>query len=198
MVAVPFPEPGFYSYLDEENFFEWLGRIPVVSSIGHDKGLRIDLRTEEIDDQSAHEFASLAVRYDFDAELPAAMRKGKVVWLEEKADPAAVTVTERPSNGFALSLRPVFISPLDERGFDDWLRECYPHYVGLDESRTAILELGPEEVTVMNVSDLISIFDRYRLHHVKLRRLCDVADHDYFCDEEAHWYEQIYGTPRSS
>lgn len=198
MVTVPFPEPGFYSYFDEENFFEWLGRIPVVSSIGGDTELKIDLKTEEIDDQSAQEFVALAARYDFPAELPAPMRKGKVVSLEEKVDPAAVTVTEGPSNGFTLSLRPVFISPLDERGFDDWLKESYPQYAGLDKSKTAILELGSEEITVMNVNDLIALFNRYRLQHSKLRRLCEIADHEYFCDTEAHWYEQVYGTSGSS
>ncbi len=198
MVVVPFPEPGFYSYLDEENFVEWLGRIPVVSSIGGDTDLSIDLKTDEIDDQSAQEFAAIAARYDFEVELPAALRKGKGISLERTANPAVVTLTGRPFNGFSLSLSPAFVSPLDERGFDDWLKESYPRYIGLDRNKTALLELNSEEVTVPNVFDLIALFNRYRLNLSRLRRLCEIADRDYFDDKEAHWYEEIFGTPRSS
>jgi|CXWL01.1.fsa_nt_gi hypothetical protein len=200
MVEVPFPEPGyFFSYLDEENFFEWLLRIPVVSRIGdRDTELSIVLRTAKIDDQSAEEFVALAARYGLDTELPASMRKGRAVPRKKKAGPESVILTEAPSKGFSLSLRPVFLSPLDERGFNDWLKAIHPRYTGLDERKTAVLDLKSAEVDRVNVWSLIAICRCYRLNLARLRRLCEVADRDFFDDKKWRWHKQIFGASSSS
>ncbi len=197
MVEVPFPEPGyFFSYLDEENLFEWLLRVPVVSRIGDsDKELSIVLRTTEIDDQSAEEFVALAARYGLDAELPASMRKGRVASRKKKAGPESVILTDAPSNGFSLSLRPVFLSPLDERGFDDWLKRIQPRYAGLDESKTAILELGSDDVTVGNFHDLRAVFRRYDLNLAKLKPLRKISGYD---QHWINWRKEVFGSQSSS
>lgn len=199
MVTVRFPEPHrYFAYLDEENFFEWIGRIPVVSSIGGDKGVSIELETAEIDDQSAEEFAAIVARYDLDIELLGSLLRGKAVSLEKKVGPESVILTDRPLNGFLLALRPVFYSRLDERGFDDWLKGIQPRYSGLDKDKTAVLELKSDDVNVTNVFDLIAICRRYNLNLSRLRCLCEIADREYFDDKERNWHEQIFGAPRSS
>lgn len=200
MVEVPFPEPVyFFSNLDEENLFEWLLRVPVVSRIGDsDKELSIVLKTTEIDDQSAEEFVALAARYGLDDELPASMRKGKIAARKKKAGSESVILTDAPSNGFSLSLRPVFLSPLGERGFDDWLKEIHPRYAGLDESKTAVLDLKPAEVNRLTVRSLIAICRRYGLNLSRLRRLCEAADRDFFDDKKWKWHKEIFGAPRYS
>lgn len=197
MVTVPFPEPDYYyAYLDEETFFEWLLRIPVVSSIVTLKSL--GLKTAEIDDASAQEFAAIVARYDLDTALTESLRKGKVVSAEKKANPESVILTETPSGGFSISFSPKFVSPLDERGFDDWLKASYPRYAGLDKNKTAVLELTSDEVDIPNVTELLGLCRRYSLNLSSLKPLCEIADHDYFCDKDGHWYEEIYGMSGSS
>ncbi len=184
----------FFSQLDEDNFFGWLQRIPVVSGVKGGPGLKIALKEEKIDNQSVQEFAALFVRYNLNAEVLGSVHKGKVS-LDEKVNPQSVILTDRPSNGFSLSLNPVFVSPLDERGFDNWLKEIRPNYAGLDSRKTAVLELSSDDVDIMNVSDLIAVCRRYRLYLPKLRRLCEVADYDYFREK---WDEEIFGPQSSS
>ncbi len=196
MVTVPFPEPQYYyAYLDEETFFGWLQRIPVVSVATLET---LDLKTAEIDDASAGEFAAIVARYDLDAELTESLRKGRIVLAEKKPAPDSVILTERASNGFSLSFSPSFVSPLDRRGFDDWLKRSYPRYAGLDGTGTAVLELTADEVDVPTVVELLGLCRRYSLNLSRLRPLCEITDHDYFCDRDGHWYEEIYGTSHSS
>lgn len=200
MIEVPFPEPGYFFFdLDEENLFEWLLRIPVVARIGDsDKELTIVLKTMEIDDQSAQEFVALAARYGLDNELPDSMRKGKVAARKTKAGPESVVSAERPSGGFSLSLRPIFLSPLDERGFDDWLHAMHPGYAGLDEGKTAVFDLKSSEMDRRTVSSLIAICRRYSLNLSRLKRLCEVTDRDFFDDKKWKWHKQIFGAPSTS
>jgi hypothetical protein len=197
MITVPFPEPHRYlAELDEETFYEWLLRIPVVASIADlDK---ITLKTSEIDDASAQEFAAIVARYDLNARLTESLRKGRVVSAEKKPAPESVVVVEKPANGFSLSFHPKFVSPLDERGFDDWLKRSYPRYAGLDENKAAVLELMSNEVDIPNVHELIGLCRRYSLNMSRMRRLCDVADADHFRDDKKYWHEAIYGTREAS
>lgn len=200
MLSFMLPEPTRYlSPRDETNFFKWLQRIPIVSQVkgGYDD-LKVDLKTKEIDDRSADEFVALFARYDLAAELPGARHKGKTVAVARRVDPASVTLTKRGSDGFFLSISPSLISRLDERGFNDWLKGIQPNYAGLEQNGTASLELEPDDVTDINVYDLIGLLTRYRLDLSKLKPLCELADPDYFGRTDARWYEDIYGTPSSS
>lgn len=161
--------------------------------------LSIVLRTTEIDDQGAEEFVALVARYGMDVELPASMRNGRAVPRKKRAGPESAILTEEAlSKGFSFSVRPVFLSPLDERGFNDWLKAIHPRYAGLNESKTAVLDLKSAEVDVATVWDLLAICRCYSLNLARLRRLCEVADREYFDDKKWRWHKQVFGTPQSS
>ena len=194
MVTVPFPEPHrYFAYLDEDTFYERILRIPVVASIADLD--RINLKAAEIDDASAEEFAAIVARYDLDAEMTESLRKGRAVPRKKKPGPESVIVTNRPLNGFSLALRPQFLSPLDERGFDDWLKGIQPRFPGLDESKTAILELSADDVNPGSFHDLRAVFRRYGLNLAKLRPMREISGYD---QHWINWRKEVFGTPGSS
>jgi hypothetical protein len=193
MVHLILPEPDrYFSPLDETNFFTWIQRIPIVTGVqGGHGGLTIDLQTVELDDPSAQEFAALFARYKLKGESPGAP-KSKTVPSKGKGNLESTILVEGKSKKFSLSIKPSLVSTLDGKGFDDWLKGIQPRYAGLDESKTAILELGSDDVTVGNFHELRAVFRRYDLDLSKLEPLRKISGYD---QHWINWRKEVFGTP---
>ncbi|MCW2314683.1 hypothetical protein [Rhodoblastus acidophilus] len=76
-------EPRFFSSLDETAFFEWLQRIPGITSIiGSSAGLSADIEKTSFDDNSLRELIALYHRYDLDFnDIEVLVTQGNKDWV---------------------------------------------------------------------------------------------------------------------
>ncbi len=196
-----FYEPRwFYSQLDENAYYGWLGQLHDVNKIRHLRFQTLGLQFPKgLSDDKLRELLAICARFDIPTdsirrylkETAPAKSRGEPVLpqLSSASTPEMWTLRSKP---VCLGRMPRFRSAGDAICFFTWLAQLGAIGSWKVEDRRFSISVRKANIVPADMRDLLAFCWRYDLDMKPLRGFCLQADRKYFFDKKAYWYKRLF------